>query len=426
MKSEFPSESVDLVYIDPPFGTQSLWVSRTWGKRVQELGFYDMWGGGIHGYMKFLEERLFEIHRILKPSGSLFLHLDWRASHYARVALDQIFGVKNPASSKTNLINEIVWCYKDVGGGRNTDYYKRKHDTIFWYAKDHKQKKVNQIARNVLSDSTLDRFGSLFDDKGVITYRKLKDKRPQEFSSRKKQGRVPDNLDDVFLSKNFGRQLEDYWTDITPLRRRRQGDNTKEKFRYPTQKPVALLERIIETATNKGDIVLDCFCGCGTTLEAAEKLNRQWIGIDTSLIACKAMEERLKEECSIVVKTISKKLDKQGYMKLDPFEFEREVVVAIGGIPNTQQRGDGGIDGRLGYDMTPIQVKKSEHIGRKVLDEMYKHIDKHGRGIIIALSFGKGILEERDKLEREKGWDIQLLTLKDIIKDKLREHKRLI
>ena len=219
-------------------------------------------GSDMGAFLCFMAVRLLAMHRVLKPTGSIFLHCDHTASHYLRAVMDAVFG-------KGNFQNEIVWCYKDVGGGKETSYYKRKHDTIFWYTKNEKEKKISELGRGPLSKSTLERFGSLFDVNGVITYRKLKEKRPAEFESRKAQGRIPENLDQVFLCKDRGRLLEDYWTDINPVRKRRKGDKTKEPYWYPTQKPLALYGRLIETTTEEGDVVLDPFCGCATTLIAA-------------------------------------------------------------------------------------------------------------------------------------------------------------
>jgi len=126
-----PDECIDLVYIDPPFCTQALQKSKTWNEKVQGAVFYDLWGGGAHGYMSFLSNRLHHIRRILKPTGSLFLHLDYRMAHYAKVELDKIFGIKN-------FNNEIIWCYSTSGraprGKRNK--WAQKHDTILWYAKN--------------------------------------------------------------------------------------------------------------------------------------------------------------------------------------------------------------------------------------------------------------------------------------------------
>jgi len=248
-------------------------------------------GSDMGAFLCFLSVRLLEMHRVLKESGSIFLHCDYSAGHYIKMVLDAIFG-------RSNFQNEIIWGYKDVGGGRNTDYYKRKHDTIFWYVKNHRKKKICDLARGELSETTLNRFGSLFDARGVITYRTLKERRPTEFESRKNQGRVPENLDEVFLSKKRGRLLESYWTDINPVRERRKDDKPDERYWYPTQKPIALYERIINTVTSKkdDDVVLDPFCGCATTCVAAQKLGRQWIGIDTWEKAHEVVIQRLQEE----------------------------------------------------------------------------------------------------------------------------------
>ena len=321
------SESVDLIATDPPFN-KSKDFHATPDSLAAGVSFQDRWSwerdvhedwvdqitddlpklmeaiesaryahsDGMGAFMCFMAVRLLEMRRVLKPTGSIYLHCDPTASHYLKAVMDAIFGRKN-------FSNEIVWCYKDVGGGRNTPYYKRKHDVILWYAKDSKNKKVNELARGALSDTTIDRFGSLFDVNGIITYRKLKEKRPREFASRELQGRVPENLDDVFLSKKNGRLMEDYWVDINPVRKRRKGDNVKEVFMYPTQKPLALYERIIKASSSEGDMVLDPFAGCTTTLIAAEKLKRQWIGIDIWGNAKAVVLQRLEKEGLIVPET---------------------------------------------------------------------------------------------------------------------------
>ena len=247
---------------------------------------------GMGAFMCYMAVRILEMRRLLKPTGSIFLHCDPTASHYLKTILDAIFG-------KDNFQNEIVWCYKDVGGGVNTDYYKKKHDIIFWYSKDDKEKKTCELARGPLSETTADRFGSLFDKDGIITYRKLKDQRPKEFASRKAQGRVPDNLDEVFLSKTRGRLLEDYWDDIRPIRKRRSKDNPREPYRYPTQKPLALYGRLIKTASGADDIVLDPFAGCATTCVASENLKRQWVGIDIWEGSYQLVSDRLEEELGL-------------------------------------------------------------------------------------------------------------------------------
>jgi site-specific DNA-methyltransferase (adenine-specific)/adenine-specific DNA-methyltransferase len=203
---------------------------------------------------------------------------------YVRLALDEIFG-------KDNFMNEIIWCYRDLGGGRNTDFYKRKHDMIFWYSKS-KNCQINEIGRGELSEETIKVYGKLFVD-GKLTYRRLKEFYPKTFETRMKQGRVPKNLDEVWLDASSGKQLEDWWTDINPLRIRKREAELKEEHLYPTQKPEALLGRIINTSTKEGDLVADFFCGSGTTLGVAEKLNRKWIGSDLGKFAIHTTRKRM-------------------------------------------------------------------------------------------------------------------------------------
>lgn len=285
---------IKLIYIDPPFDVGADFSidieigDETLHKEpgiLEEIAYRDTWGKGSDSFISMIYERLMLMRDLLVKDGSIFVHCDWRLSSHIRVVLDEIFG-------KENFVNEIIWCYKDVGGGRNNNFYKRKHDTIFWYSKS-QQFQTYKIGRGMLSESTLSRFDSLFDDEGNITYRRFKEKRPNEFETRKKQGRVPDNLDDIFLSKTNGRQLEDYWTDINPLRIRADKDNPDEEHFYPTQKPEELLVRIIETITKENDTVADFFCGSGTTLAVAEKLGRKWIGSDLGKFAIHTARKRM-------------------------------------------------------------------------------------------------------------------------------------
>lgn len=284
---------IDLIYIDPPFDSKADYKRKVEVRGVgkaesdstsfEEKQYGDIWTNDE--YLQFMYERLLLMRELLSDTGSIFLHCDWHKSAHLRILMGEVFG-------EQNFVNEIIWGYKDVGGGRNNNFYKRKHDTIFWFSKTANYK-TGQIARAPLSQSTLDRFGSMFDENGVITYRKFKEMRPAEFATRKKQGRVPDDLDMVFLSKDFGRQMEDYWVDINPLRTRAEKDNPEEVLEYPTQKPNALLERIIKTATAEGDLVFDCFMGSGTTQAVAMKLGRRFIGADINLGAIQTTTKRL-------------------------------------------------------------------------------------------------------------------------------------
>lgn len=302
---------IDLIYIDPPFDSKADYKRkidiRGVGKAesdsssFEEKQYGDIWTNDE--YLQFMYERLLLMRELLSDTGSIFLHCDWHKSAHLRILMGEVFGERN-------FINEIIWGYKDVGGGRNNNFYKRKHDTIFWFSKTSNYK-TGQIARAPLSQSTLDRFGSMFDENGVITYKKFKEMRPAEFATRKRQGRVPDDLNMVFLSKEFGRQMEDYWIDINPLRTRAEKDNPEEVLEYPTQKPNALLERIIKTATVEGDLVFDCFMGSGTTQAVAMKLGRRFIGADINLGAIQTTTKRLlavAEELEPMHKPVTSKI----------------------------------------------------------------------------------------------------------------------
>ncbi len=301
------SESVDLIYLDPPFNSNRNYAAPV-GSRAAGAAFKDTWtlsdldtawmgliadeqpamykvietaglthGKGMQSYLCMMAVRLVEMRRVLKDTGSIYLHCDPTAGHYLKLLTDSIFG-------KKNFQNEIVWCYEDVGG-RAPNYFKRKHDTILLYNKD-KPWGFN-VQRKGLSASTIKRYSKYFDDNGQITYRSLQKSNPGVF---KKLKGIPSDLDRVWLDVNAGAPLNDWWTDLSAIKR-----GFAESMGYPTQKPLALLERIISASSNPGDVVLDPFCGCATACVAAEKLGRRWVGIDISPKAVELVNMRLRE-----------------------------------------------------------------------------------------------------------------------------------
>jgi len=233
------SKSFDLIYLDPPFFTGRKF-------RAGKNQFQDVWQGKLEDYIGWLTARAEQMHHLLKPSGSIFLHLDWHAAHYAKVAMDEIFG-------RDNFINEIIWSYRTGGAGGR--WLARKHDTILFYAKSPDYKFHSIKERSDLSH----RYGFsnvnvLSDDKGH--YRLA--------------------------------LMRDVW-EIPALR-----GNSPERVQFPTQKPVTLLERIIELVTDPGDLVGDFLCGSGTTLVAAAKSGRRIIGGDLSEQALLLTQSRLE------------------------------------------------------------------------------------------------------------------------------------
>jgi hypothetical protein len=205
---------------------------------------------------------------------------------------------------------------------------------------------------------------------------------------------------------------------------------SKERIGYPTQKPEALLERIIKMASNEGDTVLDPFMGGGTTIAVAEKLNRRWIGIDQSAMAVKVTELRLQKQQDLFSTPYTVQLHKYDYDTLrykDAFAFEAWIVQQFGGMPNTKQRGDMGLDGKAA-DGAPIQVKRSDNIGRNVIDNFIAAVQRFDKtlleknitekkpiGYIIAFSFGKGAIEEVARLKNKENRIVKLVTVEEIV-----------
>ena len=320
------SESVELIYLDPPFNSNKTY-SAPIGSKAAGASFKDAWtlddvdeawhgeiaerdpglyaiinaaglahGAGMKSYLIMMAVRLIEMRRVLKPSGSIYLHCDPTANAYLRTLMDAIFGNRG-------FLNELVWCYRDPAGRRNARFYKRTHDTILWYVKQRSVYKTGVIARGPLSGSTIQRYGKYFDDDGLLTYRRLRDTNPGVFRKLKS---IPDDLDRVWMDKSKGTTMSDWWSDITPLKRK-GGRRQQESVGYPTQKPLKLLRRIVESASEPGDMVLDPFCGCATALVAAETLHRRWAGIDLSPLAVKLVGERLQDHHGVFGQIIARK-----------------------------------------------------------------------------------------------------------------------
>ncbi len=219
--------------------------------------------------------------------------------------------------------------------------------------------------------------------------------------------------------------MDNLWADIPPV-----NSQAKERIGYPTQKPEALLERIIKASSNEGDVVLDCFLGGGTTVAVADRLGRNWIGIDQSVQAIKVSEFRLNRQRNLFSQPFEVRLHKYDYdqiRQMDPFKFEHFIASYIGGVANTKQRGDGGFDGRT-KDNVPIQVKRSDSVGgvvvrqfitddrsfdRKLFDQRVKNSEVAGK--ILAFSFGKGAYSEVAKFKNEDGIILELLTIESLV-----------
>jgi DNA modification methylase len=348
---DFPSESVDLVYMDPPFFTQRNYEV-VWGDKAEVRSFEDRWAGGVENYISWLEPRIRALHRVLKPTGTIYVHCDWHANAHIRILLDHIFG-------ESNFRNEIAWCYS--GGGLPRKDFPRKHDTILRCVKDAKA----------------------YEEAGTFNV----EYRPYS----KKVSGIHSNGEKLPMER--GTPITDWWADLPFVNPwSKSGD---VKLGYPTQKPIALLERIIRISSRPQDVVLDPFCGCGTAIAAAARLGRQWIGIDVSPKACGVMRQRMTSLEVPNVEILGAPSTMQEWHELQPFDFQRWVLRQLGGRMTERKTGDMGIDGWLA-DGTPIQVKQQEHVGRNTVDNFETALrrEKKSVGMIVAFSFGKGAIEE--------------------------------
>jgi len=388
--SKFPDKSVDLIYADPPFFSNKHYEV-IWDDGAEIRSFQDRWKGGIEHYITWMEPRLRECHRVLKDTGSMYLHCDLHANAHLRILMDKIFDEKN-------FRNEIVWYYSTCGRPKNA--FPSKHDTIFFYAKSSSTKFYADQVKIPYTENYIKTHFPDADEKGKKIRKRFDAGKWRIYQA--DEGMVPNDVWEIPYVNSM----------------------SSERLGYPTQKPLKLLEPIINASSKKGDIVLDPFCGCGTTLVAAQKLNRRWIGIDVSPTACKLMKKRLQKECSINALLVKGDIDLKYIQKLPPFEFQNWVVVdKFYGKVSDKKSGDMGIDGFTpqvtgGY---PIQVKQSEGVGRNVIDNFETAMDrvKKNKGYIAAYSFGKGAYEEVARVKNDKGLEIILRTVQDLLDGKV-------
>lgn len=411
LKKYIPDNFVDLIYLDPPFNsnrTYNILFRQKTGEAspAQIEAFDDSWTwtqeaeahyqhlqdgaapphladaleglrrllgqNDVMAYLIMMAARLVEMYRVLKATGTLYLHCDPTASHYLKVLLDALFGVEN-------FGNEIIWVYKY--GGRSKDHFGRKHDTIFRYMKSKKFTFNSSDPKvRIPHEGESLRLNFRYVDEEGRRYRE------GTWSSGKKYRYYADE----------GRLRDDVWTDINALH---QAD--AERLGYPTQKPLALLELIAAASSNEGDLVLDPFCGCGTTIAAAQNLKRRWIGIDITYLAVDLIDKRLQavygNSITDSYKIVGIPRDLDGAHALftqSPFEFERWVVSLVNGQPNQKQVGDRGIDGvlkfptgRKGTDRILVSVKGGKQLSPTMVRDLIGTVngEKAAMGLLITL-----------------------------------------
>ena len=459
MLTDIPDESIDLCYIDPPFNSNRNYEV-FWGDVAEKRAFIDRFGDAQE-YINYMMPRVNEIYRVLKKTGSFYYHCDWHASHYVKIMLDKIF-------SFNNFQNEIIWQRSNAHNDAKKKF-GTLNDTIFFYTKTksftfnktyqaYSEDYINSVYKyfnndgrryqSVDSRSPNPRPNLMYEYKGykphangwAVSLDRMKDLDEQGLIlfPKNKDGRIRFKK---YLDEMPGVILGNVWCDIKSL----QGQE-KERLGYPTQKPIALMERIINASSNKGDVILDAFCGCGTTLVAAEKLNRKWIGVDISPTACRVMSQRLyelyklREGKDFWVEDLPKTSEE--LRMLPPFEFQNWAVIALGqltnttGIPNKIKSGDFGIDGKL-YPVElekkkkdekdlfgdvdkyyPVQVKQMDKVGRPDIDSFETAIHRDGRqkGYFVSFDFTKDAMEEIRRLDKIGEIEIIPITVTSLLR----------
>jgi len=378
----------DLIYLDPPFFSNRHYEV-VWGDEAEIRSFKDRWAGGINVYIEWMKERVVKMYEVLKDTGSFYLHCDWHASHYLKVMLDEIFGYHN-------FRNEIVWCYR--GAGYPKKDFGRRHDIIFRYSKSDKYILNVDAIRESYATATVERFKHY-----IGNIRKGKDFGLQKLHA-------------------LGKHPDDWW-QIQPI-----APSAKERLGYPTQKPEALLEKIIKASSNKNDLVLDPFCGCGTAMAVSQLLGRKWIGIDISPTAINVVEKRLDKLGALKGKdfdTIGMPTTLSELKALEPFEFQNWVINEMRAKQSKKLVADMGLNGyydkTIFTDSAGIQVKQSEKVGRNVVDNFETALKraKYNTGFVVGFSFTKGAHEEIARV-KGKGLDIKLIRVEDLLLGKVK------
>lgn len=426
-----PDASIDLVYLDPPFFSNRVYEV-IWGDEAEVRSFEDRWEGGIHHYVQWMRERVRQLHRVLKPTGSLYLHCDPNASHYLKVMLDEIFGLER-------FRGEITWLRTTTHN--DAKRWSPNSDCILYYGKsasvtwnpvhlphdpDYVATKYryrdpdgrrfrldNMTSPNLRANLIYDWKGhesprngwrysretmTRLDGEGRIWYPDKKSKRPQLKR---------------YLDEQPGPVAGNVWTDISPLNSR-----ARERLGYPTQKPESLLARIVSASSNKGDVILDPFCGCGTTVSVAQQLGRHWIGIDISPTAIDIMRERMSRVMDVhSIRFLGMPDTVDQLRQLKPFEFQNWVVRKFVGTHAPRKSGDMGIDGYTFMVGNPIQVKRSDKVGRNVVDNFETAMRRGSftAGYIVAFSFTKNAFEEVARAKWHDGLDIKLITVAELL-----------
>jgi site-specific DNA-methyltransferase (adenine-specific) len=451
LRKHIKDESIDLIYLDPPFNSQATYnvLFRSPAgqqSKAQIEAFEDTWHwtdeaekafdevmtsgntdaaemlramrsflkeNDMMAYLTMMADRLIELHRVLKPKGSLYLHCDPTASHYLKIILDGIFGA-------TNFRNEISW-RRSQPKSHTTVNFPNCRDIILRYSKseevkfnkvygEHDPEYLENFYRYVDADGRRYRLGDLTNpnkDRPNLTYEFLgvtrvwrwtKDRMQKAYEAgriyQSKPGTVPQFK--RYLNDMLGQPISDDWDDIEHLH-----GSSGETLGYPTQKPLSLLERIIQSSSNEGDIILDPFCGCGTTIHAAQKLRRHWIGIDITHLAISLIEKRLNDAFpGITYQVHGTPKDVDGAKALaddNKYQFQWWAVSLVNAVPygGKKKGADTGIDGHIYFkpdgkttELAIVSVKGGEHVSVPMIRDLGHVVDREKAkiGLFITLA----------------------------------------
>ena len=494
LRRHVDSESVDLVYLDPPFNSNAsynvLFAERDGTQAASQIkAFEDTWrwdegaarayeevveaGGRVSqamqafrtflgdtdmlAYLAMMTPRLVELRRVMKDTATIYLHCDPTASHYLKMLMDSVFGPEN-------FRNEIIW-RRTSAKGLMTRRLPSNHDVILacqksnearWnasaifqpYDPENLDEKTGGKYKHVDPDGRVYRLDNVTNpnpDRPNLTYefmgmtkvwRWTKDRMEKARAAglvvQTKPGTIPQLK--RYLHEQRGRPLGDVWTDISPL-----NSQAAERLGYPTQKPEALLDRIITASSNEGDTVLDPFCGCGTTIASAQKLNRRWIGIDITSLAITLIRHRLADSfgTTATYEVIGEPVSLPDAVKLaadDPYQFQWWALGLVGARPVEQKKGaDKGIDGRTYFHEGDNRETKQIIFSVKA-GKLHAPYVRDLRGVIERENAAIGVLLTLDEPTRAmrteaasagfyespwgKHWRLQILTIEDLLTGK--------
>jgi len=462
LRKEIPDDSVDLIYLDPPFNSNAnyniLFKSPTGSSSDAQIeAFEDTWHwndaaedafdqvarsgntrafdllnairrflgeNDMMAYLAMMAVRLIELHRVLKPTGSLYLHCDPTASHYLKLLLDGVFG-------EERFVNEIIWkrshAHSDARQGAR--HFGRLTDTIFFYAKgnartwnviytDYEQGYLDRDYRRLEADGRRYRLDNIQGpggaDKGNPFYEVMGVSRHWRYSRARmdqliadgriiqtRPGAVPQYK--RYLDEMPGVPLQNLWTDLPLINNR-----STEGLGYPTQKPVGLLERIIAASSNEGDVILDPFCGCGTAVHVAQKLGRQWIGIDVTHLAISLIEKRMTAAFPGIAFTVEgtpKDLaSAEDLAERDKYQFQWWAVSMVDAMPfgGKKKGADGGIDGLIYFkpdgrktEKAIVSVKGGGNVGVQMIRDLHSTMEREKApiGVFITRALPTVVME---------------------------------